>query len=105
MIQDAIDAIALGSLYALFALGIARDLRDHAADQLRARRADHGRRVRARADRAARAGLLIPLTLAVVVAVALAMERVAFRPCAAPTPATLLITSFAVSYLLQNLPR
>jgi branched-chain amino acid transport system permease protein len=46
--------------------------------------------------------LLIPLTLAVVVAVALVMERVAFRPVRDAPPATLLITSFALSYLLQN---
>ena len=38
-----------------------------------------------------------------VVALALAMERVAFRPLAGRRPDTLLVTSFAVSYLLQSL--
>ena len=31
------------------------------------------------------------------------MERIAFRPVASASPATLLITSFALSFLLQNL--
>ena len=31
------------------------------------------------------------------------MERVAFRPVRGASPATLLVTSFAVSFLLQNL--
>jgi branched-chain amino acid transport system permease protein len=47
--------------------------------------------------------LLIPLTIVVVIVVALAMERAAFRPVRQANPATLLITSFAISYLLQNL--
>lgn len=51
------------------------------------------------------AGLWFPLAavLAVVAVVALALlcERLAFRPVRDADPATLLITSFAVSYLLQ----
>ena len=39
----------------------------------------------------------------IVVALALAMERIAFRPVRQREPATLLITSFALSFLLQNL--
>src|SRR4051794_1009785 len=38
-----------------------------------------------------------------VLLVALAMERVAFRPVRGANPATLLVSSFAISYLLQNL--
>ena len=49
--------------------------------------------------------MLIPLAIAVVVALALVMERVAFRPVRGANPATLLVTSFALSFLLQNLAR
>jgi branched-chain amino acid transport system permease protein len=41
-------------------------------------------------------------TLAAAAVVALAMERIAFRPVRGSNPTTLLVTSFAVSYLLQN---
>ena len=36
------------------------------------------------------------------VVAALAMDRLAFRPVRAASPATLLITSFTLSYLIQN---
>src|SRR5581483_11469394 len=42
-------------------------------------------------------------TLAICVVSALVMERVAFRPVRGADPTTLLVTSFALSYLLQNL--
>lgn len=42
-------------------------------------------------------------TAVVVVAAALLMDRVAFRPVRGADPTTLLVTSFALSYLLQNL--
>jgi branched-chain amino acid transport system permease protein len=45
----------------------------------------------------------VPATVAVVVVAALLMERIAFRPVRGASPTTLLITSFAVSYFLQNL--
>jgi Branched-chain amino acid ABC-type transport system, permease components len=38
----------------------------------------------------------------IVTVLALAMERVAFRPLRGANPATLLIASFALSYLLQH---
>ncbi|MCP8895265.1 branched-chain amino acid ABC transporter permease [Shinella daejeonensis] len=47
--------------------------------------------------------LMIVLVLAVVVVLALVTERVAFRPLRNAEPATLLVSSFAVSYFLQNL--
>jgi branched-chain amino acid transport system permease protein len=47
--------------------------------------------------------LRLVLCLALVIAVALIMERVAFRPVRTASPSTLLVTSFAVSFLLQNL--
>lgn len=48
-------------------------------------------------------GLAVPLVIGFVVLLALALERVAFRPMRAADPMTLLVSSFAVSYLLQNL--
>ena len=101
VIQDAVDAISLGSLYALFALGIAVIF-----GIMRLINFAHGELIMAGAYVLVLVSLpvvlLIPLTLAVVVAVALVMERVAFRPVRDAPPATLLITSFALSYLLQN---
>jgi branched-subunit amino acid ABC-type transport system permease component len=101
VIQDAVDAISLGSLYALFALGIAVIF-----GIMRLINFAHGELIMAGAYVlvlvSLPVGLLIPLTLAVVIAVALVMERVAFRPVRDAPPATLLITSFALSYLLQN---
>jgi branched-chain amino acid transport system permease protein len=47
--------------------------------------------------------LKVLATLLVVVALALAVERLAFRPVRDSDPATLLVTSFAVAFLLQNL--
>jgi branched-chain amino acid transport system permease protein len=47
--------------------------------------------------------LLILGTVAIVVVFSLAIERIAFRPVRGADPITLLVTSFAVSYLLQNL--
>ena len=80
VIQDAIDAIALGSLYALFALGIALIF-----GIMRLVNFAHGELIMAgayvaRARRRCRPRRSIPLTLVVVVALALVMERVAFRP-------------------------
>ena len=46
---------------------------------------------------------LVLATVAIAVVFALAMERVAFRPVRGANAATLLITSFAVSFLIQNI--
>jgi branched-chain amino acid transport system permease protein len=48
-------------------------------------------------------GIALPIMLVVVIVVALVLERIAFRPLRNADPMTLLVTSFAVSYLLQNL--
>jgi branched-chain amino acid transport system permease protein len=103
LLQNAINALSFGSLYALFALGIAlifgiMQLINFA----------HGELIMIGAycvvllDFAPWPFLLLA-TVAVVVVFALVMERVAFRPVRGAKPGTLLITSFAVSYLLQNL--
>jgi branched-chain amino acid transport system permease protein len=47
--------------------------------------------------------VLLLATIAVGLVFALAMERTAFRPVREASPATLLVTSFAVSFFLQNL--
>jgi branched-chain amino acid transport system permease protein len=103
LIQNAIDAISLGSLYALFALGIAvifgiMGLINFA----------HGELIMIGAYAVVFLGhpgwpLLIIGTVGIVVVFALGMERVAFRPVRGANPITLLVTSFALSYLLQNL--
>ena len=46
--------------------------------------------------------VLLAATVLVVALSAVAMERAAFRPIRTASPATLLITSFAISYLLQS---
>jgi branched-subunit amino acid ABC-type transport system permease component len=101
VIQHAIDAISLGSLYALFALGIALIF-----GIMRLINFAHGELVMAGAFAVVLIPLpgpvLIPVVLVLVVTLALAMERIAFRPVRQASPATLLITSFAVSFLLQN---
>ena len=45
---------------------------------------------------------MVPAIVAVCVAAALLTERIAFRPIRDADPATLLITSFAVSFFIQN---
>jgi branched-chain amino acid transport system permease protein len=46
---------------------------------------------------------MVPAIVAICVAAALLTERIAFRPVRQADPATLLITSFAVSFFIQNL--
>lgn len=47
--------------------------------------------------------LMLVLVFGVVIGLALLTERIAFRPLRNAEPATLLVSSFAVSYFLQNL--
>jgi branched-subunit amino acid ABC-type transport system permease component len=101
VVQYGIDAVSLGSLYALFALGLALIF-----GVMRLVNFAHGELIMAGTyclvliDLPAPA--LIPLTVLLVVVLALAMERIAFRPVRHASPATLLITSFALSFLIQN---
>jgi branched-chain amino acid transport system permease protein len=46
---------------------------------------------------------MVPAIVAICTAAALLTERIAFRPVRQADPATLLITSFAVSFFIQNL--
>ena len=101
--QHAADALSLGSMFALIALGIAlifgiMNLVNFA----------HGELVLA-------GGymmyllvghvpwvLIVPLVLVAGALVAVLMERIAFRSVRGADPATLLVTSFAVSYFIQH---
>jgi len=101
--QVVVDAIALGSLYAIFALGIALIF-----GILKMINFAHSELVTIGAYiLILLADLPLPVRLIllvlVTVTVAVLMERIAFRPVRGAGPVTMLITSFAVSYLLQNL--
>ena len=101
-LQYLVDALSLASLYALVALGIAMVF-----GIMQLVNFAHGELIMIGGYT-----LLVLSTqpwivagmgvVAVVVIAALVMERVAFRPVRGAPPTTLLITSFAVSYLLQN---
>lgn len=103
MLQHIVDALSLGSTYALYALGVALVF-----SVMRLINFAHADLITAGAlcfyllAGMSLAPLLV-LTGLLVIALALAMERVAFRPVRNADPATLLITSFALSYLLQSL--
>jgi branched-chain amino acid transport system permease protein len=103
VLQSTIDALSLGGLYAVFALGIA-----FIFGIMRLINFAHGELIMIGAYVAvflsdAPVALMLVAMITIVVIAALAMERVAFRPVRGADPATLLITSFAVSYLVQNL--
>ncbi|WP_334175026.1 branched-chain amino acid ABC transporter permease [Pseudoxanthobacter sp.] len=113
LIQILVDAIALGSLYALVALaiglvfGVMKLINFAQADYITV-----GAYALIVPTASATPPLLVgawPLpflvagVLVVVMALALATERLAFRPLRDASPATLLISSFAVSYFLQHL--
>lgn len=103
LMQNGIDALSFGSLYALFALGIALIFGIMGLINFA-----HGELIMIGGYALVFLGhpgwpVLIAATLAIVVVFALAIERVAFRSVRNADPITLLVTSFAVSYLLQNL--
>ena len=103
LLQSAIDALALGSLYSLFGLGIAlifgiMQLINFAYGELMMV-AGYALVVIGNPPWP----FLVLATVVIAVLFALSMERVAFRPVRGANPPTLLITSFAVSYLLQNI--
>lgn len=112
VLQALIDAMSLGSIYALTALGIGLIF-----GILRLINFAHGDFITIGAyslivPSAAVVAtpslgawpiyLMIPAVIAVVIVVALATERVAFRPMRTASMASLLVASFAVSYILQH---
>jgi branched-chain amino acid transport system permease protein len=102
-IQYTIDAIAYGSLFAVMALGLAllfnvMGLMNFA----------YGELIMAGGytmfyTRGAGWLAMIAMTVIVVTALSLLMELAAFRPLRNASPVTLLVSSFAVSYGLQQL--
>jgi len=113
LIQILIEAASLGSLYALSALaiglvfGIMRMINFAQGDLITLGAYALIVPSSAMVAQPLLAGLPWPLMLAGVAAVAvlaaMATERIAFRPMRGADPSTLLITSFAVSFLVQNL--
>jgi branched-chain amino acid transport system permease protein len=104
-IQHIVDATALGSFYALFALGIALIF-----GIMRLVNFAHGELIMVGSyavylTQSLWWPLVILAGVGSAVAMALITERVAFRPVRGASPATMLITSFAVSYLLQSAAR
>ncbi|MFI0846082.1 branched-chain amino acid ABC transporter permease [Mesorhizobium sp. IMUNJ 23232] len=101
-LQNAIDAISLGAVYALAALGIGLIF-----SIMRLINFAHGELIMAGGFTLytlAGQPLLVLILAALIVTsiLALGMERVAFRPLRNANPATLLIASFAVSYFVQH---
>lgn len=112
-IQILVDAIALGSLYAFVALsiglvfGIMRLINFAQGDYITVGAYALVVPTVSVTPPLLLGALPIPLMVAsvlfIVAVLALATERIAFRPLRQTNPATLLVSSFAVSYFLQHL--
>ncbi|MGH3079296.1 MAG: branched-chain amino acid ABC transporter permease [Gaiellaceae bacterium] len=103
--QIQVDAIGIGAVYALMAVGIGLVF-----GVLRLVNFAYGQLVMAGAfalayasDRDWPVGVGIALCVAVVLLLSLAMERVVFRPLRTQSGAVMLIATFAVSFLLQSI--
>lgn len=101
--QTLVDGLALGSLYALLALGVALvfgllGLVNFAHGELLML---GGYTIFVLRD--APFVVIVVAVLAVVVLAAVLMERAAFRPVRTADPTTMLVTAFALSYLLQSI--
>jgi branched-chain amino acid transport system permease protein len=102
-LQNLVDAASLGSLYALIALGIAllfgiMQLVNFAHGEL----IMIGGYTFLLLEHQSWPVIILG-TIVAVVLLALLMERIAFRPVRNASPPTLFITSFALSYLIQNI--
>jgi branched-chain amino acid transport system permease protein len=100
--QNLVDILSVGSLYALTALGIGLIF-----GVMRLINVAHGELIMATgyalllfAGQSVAVAMIGGLAIAVLLA--LATERIAFRPLRRADPATLLVASFAVSFLLQK---
>jgi branched-chain amino acid transport system permease protein len=101
-LQSIIDGIGLGAEYAVVAVGIGLVF-----GVMRLVNLAYGELITAGAYTLAftsgqPAVVAILACFGVVILGALVMERVAFRPLRGATPATMLVASFAISFLLQN---
>jgi branched-chain amino acid transport system permease protein len=102
VVQNLIDAISLGAVYALAALGIGLIF-----SIMRLINFAHGELIMVGGfviyTLAGQPMLVMAIAAIIVVTIlALGMERIAFRPLRRASPPTLLIASFAVSYFLQH---
>ncbi len=102
LLQQLIDAVALGSLYGLVAVGIGLVF-----GVMRLINFAYGELITAGGFTLAYLNGQPPVVailacFGVVIALALLQERIAFRPLRNGSPATMLVTTFAVSFLLQN---
>ena len=103
--QVLVDAIGLGAVYALMAVGIGLVF-----GVLRLVNFAYGQLIMAGAYALAFASqwdwplwVGIAFCFAVVIALSLAMERVVFRPLRTQSPAVMLVATFAVAFLLQSI--
>jgi branched-chain amino acid transport system permease protein len=104
LVQQAINGLSLGSTYALLALGLAMvfsivGLINFAHGELLTL---GGYAAWVTLGHGVPWPLAIPIVLAVVTLAAVAMERIAFRRFYGTGLVTLLLTSFAISFLLQT---
>ncbi|MGI8421633.1 MAG: branched-chain amino acid ABC transporter permease [Gaiellaceae bacterium] len=102
ILQSLIDATALGALYALVAVGIGLVF-----GVMRLVNFAYGELITAGGYTLAYLNGQSPVVqivacFAVVIALALLQERIAFRPLRNASPATMLVTTFAISFLLQS---
>jgi branched-chain amino acid transport system permease protein len=102
-VQTLIDATALGAIYALIAVGIGLVF-----GVLRLINFAYGQLIMAGAYTLAltngyNPAVSIVICFAVVLGLTMTMEIVAFRPLRGASPATMLVATFAISFLLQNI--
>lgn len=102
LVQTLIDALNLGAIYALAALGVGLIF-----SVMRLINFAHGELITAAGFtvyglEGQPPAIRLAAGVATAVTLALLMERAAFRPLRRANPATLLVTSFALSYLVQH---
>jgi branched-chain amino acid transport system permease protein len=102
LLQQLIDAVALGALYGLVAVGIGLVF-----GIMRLINFAYGEIITAGGFTlsylsGSSAAVAILACIGVCVGLALLQERIAFRPLRNASPATMLVATFAVSFLLQN---
>lgn len=105
LVQNAVTALSVGSLYALLALGLGL-----VASIMNLINFAHGEVIMVAAYAVSFVSdgnpvVMVVAPLVVGILLALATERAAFRPMRNADPTTLFIASFALSYLLQALAR
>ena len=99
--QTLVDAIGLGSIYALMAVGIGLVF-----GVLRLINFAYGQLIMAGAYTLAYTASWpvvwsVLMCFAVVIAMSMAMDRVVFRPLREQSPAVMLVTTFAIAFMLQ----